>query len=70
LNAARVVMRRSLSVYDSRHAALVRAYAARATGGRYSGGLYCNSLADFANGGRVWILSRVSISRRLVLRSY
>jgi hypothetical protein len=53
LNAARVVMRRSLSVYDSRHAALGFEPTLDAPpGGRYSGGLYCNSLADFANGGR------------------
>jgi len=50
LNTARVVMRRSLSVYDSRHAALVSSLRRkRHPGAGYSGGLYCNSLADFAN---------------------
>jgi hypothetical protein len=47
LNAARVVMRCSLSVYDSRHAALVSSL--RWTPHReagYSGELYCNSLGD------------------------
>ena len=56
LNTARVVMRRSLSVYDSRHTALVSSLRrTRLKGAGYSGGLYCNSLADFANGG---LLSR------------
>lgn len=47
LNAARVVMWRSLSVYESRHAAFISSPRwTRPQGVQYSGWLYCNSLAE------------------------